>query len=157
MLCWDGAEQCLNDRHILVPSNQQTRAELKGQLCALWNTGKLSEMKSELLISACFTFEPISLRPNSHWTVGLQPNYYRTISQRDILCHGSFFFLFFLSKNLMKTLGSSPAHSTAICIAESKAAPCSHTSFFALLLVGTASHHARQLTTANFTRRLANP
>jgi len=30
----------------------------------------------------------------------------------------------------MKTLGSSPALSTVICIAESKAALCSHTLFF---------------------------
>lgn len=57
--------ECLNDRHVLVNSNQQTRDELKG-LCALRNTGKLSEIKKELLISVCFRFEPISLRPNSH-------------------------------------------------------------------------------------------
>lgn len=44
---------CLNDRHILVSSNQQTRYELKGQLCVIRNTGKLYKMKKE----------PINLRP----------------------------------------------------------------------------------------------
>lgn len=49
-----------------------------------------------------------------------------------------FFFsqLLFLRKNLMKTLGSSSAHSAAVCMAESKTAPCSHTLFFQLLLAG---------------------
>lgn len=54
----DRVEQCANDRHVLVNSNQQARGELKGQLCALRNRGKLSEMKKELLISVCFRFEP---------------------------------------------------------------------------------------------------
>lgn len=39
----------MNDRHTLVNSNQQARDELKGQLCALRNTGKRSEIKNELL------------------------------------------------------------------------------------------------------------
>lgn len=89
-------------------------------------------MKKELLIPLRFRSEPISLRPNSHSTVSLHPNCYW------ILCHHLFFFsqLLFLRKNLMKTLGSSSAHSAAVCMAESKTAPCSHTLFFQLLLAG---------------------
>lgn len=57
----------------------------------------------------------------------------------------------------MKTLGSSPAHSTAICIAELKAALCSQTLFFPWLLVRTASQHTQLPITANFTQLLTNP
>lgn len=45
----------------------------------------------------------------------------------------------------MKTLGFSPAHSTAICIAERKAALCSYTLFSPPVLVGTASLHSQQI------------
>lgn len=148
-----GQSSVWTDRHILVNSNQQTRDELEGQLCALRNRGKLSEIKNELLFSVCFRFEPVSLRPNSHWTVSLQPNYYWTISLHDILCHKSIF----LRENLMKTLGSSPAHSTAICVTQSKSSLCSYTLASPLLLVWMASHYTELLITAHFTQPLTDP
>lgn len=139
--CSVGEEEHLNDRHILVSSNQQTGDELDKHLET--DASHFSpETKRVLLISVCFRFEPISLRPNwlnSQCYVKLLLNnfsaWYLTL-------------LPFLREKLMKTLGSFPAHSIAICVTESKAALCSHT---LALSIGAGGKNTAPILSAHMT------